>query len=67
MLDMLVTIGTLNYVLAGQGLLPLDKMDEARQIVERLPKVVSLRKLASEIRDPASILELLRNFEGPIQ
>jgi hypothetical protein len=67
MLDMLVTIGTLNAVLADQGVLPLDKMKEARRIVENLPKVVALRQLASEIQDPASILELLKNFQGPIQ
>ena len=66
-LDMLVTIGTLNAVLADQGVLPMEKMTEARSIVERLPKLVTLRKLVSEIQDSPSISDILKNFHGTIQ
>ena len=66
-LDMLVTIGTLNYVLAGQRLLPLTQMEEARKMIEGSPRTVQLRKFVSEIRESSSILEFLKNFQGPVQ
>ena len=67
MIDMLVTIGTLNYVLAGQGVLPEEELKLARPIVERLPKTVMLRKLADEILGSVSIHDILEKFEGTIQ
>jgi hypothetical protein len=67
MLDLMITIGTLNAVLADQGVLPLEKMKEARRIVENLPKVATLRKQLAEIQDSSSIVDILENFQGTIQ
>jgi hypothetical protein len=57
----------LNAVLADQGVLPLDKMKLARQIVEKDPRTVMLRDSLSQIQDFQSIEDILRNFQGPIQ
>ena len=66
-LDMMVTIGTLNVVLADRGQLPLDQMKEARQIFESLPKTIELRRLIDDIHHSASIDEILKKFEGTVQ
>jgi hypothetical protein len=57
----------LNAVLADQGVLPLDKMKLARQIVEKDPRTVMLRDSLSQIQDFQSIEDILKNFQGPIQ
>jgi hypothetical protein len=57
----------LNAVLADQGVLPLDKMKLARQIVEKDPRTVMLRDSLSQIQDVQSIEDILKNFQGPIQ
>ena len=66
--DMLVTIGTLNYALAEVEVLPSkERMKEVREIVEQHPSTVKLRKSLAETPHSKSIDDILRAFEGPIQ
>ena len=63
MIESTVTIGAL----CALSEIPPEKLRLARKAFEEHPRFVELRKRLAEIQDSASILEFLRNFEGPIQ
>jgi hypothetical protein len=67
MIESTITVGALSALLEEKGTIQPGRLRWARKEFEKDPRFVELRKRLAEIQDSASILEFLRNFEGPPQ